>query len=86
MRLYMLLSPNTLRKYQDAELTLQHLPMTVIHGDQYLIWCCCVFVCVYQEASSDSRSIPLCNIGLNLKVRGNGTLAAPRNKQAVNKQ
>lgn len=29
----------------------------------------------HQEASSDSRSMPRCNMGLNLRVRGNGTLA-----------
>lgn len=27
-----------------------------------------------QDASSDINSIPRCNIGLNLNVRGNGTL------------
>ena len=28
-----------------------------------------------QEASKETNSIPLCNIGLNLKVRGKGTFA-----------
>ena len=29
----------------------------------------------YHEASKDANSIPRCNIGLNLNVSGNGTLA-----------
>ena len=29
----------------------------------------------YQEASRDSRSMPLCSMGLNRSVRGKGTLA-----------
>ena len=32
-------------------------------------------VCFYHEASRAASSTPRCNIGLNLKVRGNGTLA-----------
>lgn len=131
MRVYMLLSPNTFRKYQDAELTLHTAESPTVntqdtetersetHTQQIqtskrclsdvktLFWIhftqshdtvsgclccnsgeCCVHCHVkcggvfsvgyYQEASSDSRSIPRCNIGLNLRVRGNGTLAARR--------
>lgn len=29
----------------------------------------------YQEASRETSSTPLCNIGLNRRVKGNGTLA-----------
>ena len=32
----------------------------------------------YHEASNDCNSIPRCSIGLNLNVRGNGTLAIER--------
>lgn len=79
----MLLSPNTFRKYQDAELTLcvqqktsnQQARRTdgqtdgrtgkgTFQGG------------AYQDASRDSRSMPLCSMGLNRSVRGNGTLAA----------
>lgn len=34
----------------------------------------------HQEASRDSRSIPLCSMGLNLSVRGNGILAVRQNQ------
>lgn len=78
----MLLSPNTFRKYQDAELTLRvqqkHVQSAsttdgrtgkgTFQGG------------AYQDASRDSRSMPLCSMGLNRSVRGNGTLAAAQKK------
>ena len=36
----------------------------------------------YHDASKDTSSTPLCNIGLNRRVKGNGTLAVKR-KEAV---
>ena len=34
-----------------------------------------MYIYTHQEAFSEVSSIPLCNIGLNFKVSGNGTLA-----------
>jgi hypothetical protein len=34
---------------------------------------------IYQDASKAISSTPLCNIGLNLNVKGNGTFAEIQN-------
>lgn len=35
----------------------------------------------HQDASSDTSSIPLCSMGLNLRVSGKGTLAVGQKKK-----
>ena len=37
-----------------------------------------------QDASSETNSTPLCNIGLKRKVRGNGTLAEIKKQKMKN--
>lgn len=74
IRLYMLLRPNTLRKYQEAELTLETHQSSANLATRHTT--AAAAAAAYQDASSDSRSMPRCNMGLNLSVRGNGTLAA----------
>lgn len=81
MSVKMLLRPKKLRKYQEMELTLQGqdggwgvggkecvlIPLCAVHPAKWLP--------TYQDAPRLVSSMPLCNIGLNFRVRGNGTLA-----------
>ena len=86
MSVYMLRRPNTLRKYQDAELTLYN-EIDIIQVQYTTTYSKIensafsnrvtggVPILPYQDASRLESSIPRCNIGLNLNVRGKGTLA-----------
>lgn len=77
----MLLRPNTLMKYHDTELTLKHKTQLLkdLEGKMFrrknVHWVVTIFYVAYHEASKVVRSIPRCNMALNRKVRGNGTLA-----------
>lgn len=79
IREYILRSPKTLRKYQDAELTLRRkCRNNQAPNDVFVYLCIDSALCVYHEASSDSSSIPCCNMGLKRRVSGKGTLAVQR--------
>ena len=81
----MLLRPKKLRKYQEMELTLQgqdvgggggvQIPLCAVHPAKWLP--------TYQDAPRLVSSMPLCNIGLNFRVRGNGTLAERERKTTL---